>query len=296
MQWPTWHIMADLTLIGIAGGLYIVPLYALVQRRTPLETMSRVIAATSIWNALFMVIAAGFGALLLREGLSVRALLLLCALLNFGVTAFIYARVPEFLLRFLAWALMRCVYRVRVTGLEHFPEKGAALVVCNHVSYADALILSAAIPRPMRFVMEAAIFRLPLLKLICSGMKAIPVASAREDLAVREAAFDAVAAALRAGHVVCIFPEGHRTFDGAIDQFRPGLLRILAENPVPVVPVGLSGLWGSMFSRGGTGWSRFMPRRWRSRVEMRIGEAISPVGAEPGLLHAVVQSLRGERP
>jgi 1-acyl-sn-glycerol-3-phosphate acyltransferase len=144
--------------------------------------------------------------------------------------------------------------------------------------------------------MEAAIFRLPFLKLICSGMKAIPVASAREDLAVREAAFEAVAAALRGGHVVCIFPEGHRTFDGEIDQFRPGLLRILSENPVPVVPVGLSGLWGSMFSRGGTGWSRFMPRRWRSRVEMRIGEPINAAAAAPERLHAAVLSLRGERP
>jgi len=290
----TWRIIVDLTLIGLSGGLYIVPLYAMVQRRTPIEVMSRVIAANSIWNALFMVVAAVLGALLIGWGLSIRGLLLLCAVLNVGVTAFIYAQVPEFLLRFLAWALMRCVYRVQVSGLERFPGKGSALVVCNHVSYADALVLSAAIPRPMRFVMEAAIFRMPLLKQISTGMKAIPVAAASENRAVREAAFDAVAAALRAGNVVCIFPEGHRTYDGEIDQFRPGLLRILAENPVPVVPIGLSGLWGSMFSRGGTGWSRFLPRHLRSRVQMRIGLPIAASDAEPESLRLEVLALRGE--
>jgi 1-acyl-sn-glycerol-3-phosphate acyltransferase len=289
-----WRIMADLTLLGLSAGFYIVPLYAMVQRRTALDVMSRVIAANSIWNAVFMVTAAVMSAALVSRGLSIRGLLLLCAALNFGVTAFIYVKVPEFLLRFLAWALMRCVYRVQVSGLERMPSKGAALVVCNHVSYADALVLSAAITRPMRFVMEASIFRIPVLKLISTGMKAIPVASASEDRAVREAAFAAVSAALREGHVVCIFPEGHRTYDGEVDPFRPGLLRILAENPVPVIPMGLSGLWGSMFSRGGTGWSRFLPRRWRSRVHLRIGAAVPAADATPELLRQRVVELRGD--
>ena len=291
----TWRIVIDLMLIGLAGGLYIVPLYALVQRRTPMAVMSRVIAATSIWNAIFMVVASLFGALMIHNGVSVPELLLCCALLNFVVTAIIYVQVPEFLLRFLAWALTRLVYRVRVIGADHVPRKGPALVICNHVSYVDALVLSSALPRPMRFVMEAAIFRFPLLNWIFTGMKAIPVSSARENRVVREAAFEAVSQALRDGHVVCIFPEGKLTRDGQISEFRPGILRILAENPVPVIPVGLSGLWGSLFSYGARGLARFLPVRFKSRVEMRIGMPLAPSGVTPDALRSIVSDLRGER-
>ena len=290
-----WRIVVDLVLIGLAGGLYIVPLYALVQRRTPMNVMSRVIAATSIWNAIFMVVASLFGALMVHNGVSVPGLLLCCALLNIVVTAVIYAQVPEFLLRFLAWVLTRLIYRVRVTGTDHIPRKGPALVICNHVSYVDALVLSSAVVRPMRFVMEAAIFRFPLLNWIFTGMKAIPVSSARENRAVREAAFEAVAEALRDGHVVCIFPEGKLTRDGDIDEFRPGILRILAENPVPIVPIGLSGLWGSLFSYGARGLARFLPVRFKSRVEMRIGAAVTPTGVTPDGLRHTVLALRGSR-
>jgi 1-acyl-sn-glycerol-3-phosphate acyltransferase len=216
-------------------------------------------------------------------------------LLNFVVTAIIYVQVPEFLLRFLAWALTRLVYRVRVIGADHVPRKGPALVICNHVSYVDALVLSSAVPRPMRFVMEAAIFRFPLLNWIFTGMKAIPVSSARENRAVREAAFETVAQALRDGHVVCIFPEGKLTRDGEISEFRPGILRILAENPVPVIPVGLSGLWGSLFSHGARGLARFLPVRFKSRVEMRIGMPLAPTGVTPDTLRSIVSDLRGHR-
>ena len=289
----TWHILADLVFIGLAGGLYIVPLYALVQKRTPLAVMSRVVAATSIWNALFMVAASLMGAALLKTGMSVEGLLLTCAVLNFVVTAFIYVQVPEFLLRFLAWILARLVYRVRSVNSDFVPKKGPALVVCNHVSYVDAIILSACIPRPMRFVMESAIFQLPVFNWIFQGMKAIPVASAAEDRAVREAAFAAVADALRHGHVVCIFPEGKLTRDGEMSDFRPGLLRILAENPVPVVPIALGGLWGSMFSHGARGFSRYLPVRLNSHVEVNVGEPIAPDAVTLESLYARVAVLRG---
>lgn len=290
-----WRIVFDMAMIGLAGGLYIVPLYALVQRRTPIEVMSRVIAANSIWNAIFMVVASVFGAVMIQHGISVAGLLLCCAVLNFFVTAVIYAQVPEFLLRFLAWGLARLIYRVRVVGAEHMPRKGPALVICNHVSYVDALVLSAAIARPMRFVMEAAIFKIPFLNWIFTGMKAIPVSSARENRQVREAAFEAVSDALRAGHVICIFPEGQLTRDGDVGEFRPGILRILAENPVPVIPVGLSGLWGSLFSFGARGLARILPIRFKSRVDMRIGAPLTPENLTLEGLRRVVLELRGSR-
>ena len=289
------HILVDFTLIGLFGGLYIVPLYALMQHRTRSDFVSRVVSANSIWNAIFMVVAALFGALLLKRGATIREVLLVGAILNFAVTAFIYARVPEFLLRFLAWLVTRVLYRLRVTGLENVPATGPALVVCNHVSFADALVLSAAVHRPMRFVMEASIFKIPLVNLVFRGMKAIPIAPASEDRAVREAAFAQVLAELRGGALVCIFPEGRLTADGTIGAFRPGLMRIMQEHPVPVVPVALSGLWGSAFSRRYRGLARLVPRRLWARIDVAIGAPVQPSAVTPEALHDAVAVLRGAR-
>ena len=291
-----WRIFADVALIGATGGLYIVPLYAMMQQRAPADRLSRILSANSIWNALFMVVAALFGALLLKRGLTIPELLLVCAALNFAVAAFIYALVPEFLLRFLGWIITRVVYRLRVTGIEAIPARGPALVVCNHVSFADALVLTAAVHRPMRFVMEAAIFRIPVANAIFRGMKAIPIATAKEDASVREAAFQRIIAALAAGELVCIFPEGRLTADGAIAEFRPGLMRVMKEQPVPVVPVGLSGLWGSMFSRQYRGLTRAVPRRLWARIEVAIGPPVAPERVTPEDLRERVQALRGARP
>ncbi len=287
------HVVLDLALIGLFGGFYIVPLYALIQRLTPPAFVSRVVSANSIWNAVFMVVAALFGMLLLKRGASIRAVLLVGALLNFAVTAFIYARVPEFLLRFLAWLVARVLYRIRVAGLEHVPAEGPALVVCNHVSFADALVLSAAVHRPMRVVMEASIFRIPLVNAVFRGMKAIPITSAREDLAAREAAFAQVLAELAAGQLVCIFPEGRLTADGEIGEFRPGLMRIMKQQPVAVVPVALSGLWGSALSRRYRGIARCLPRRLWSRIGVTVGAPLPPEAVTPELLRERVLSLRG---
>lgn len=291
-----WHLVLDVTLIGLFGGLYIVPLYALMQKRTPQDFVSRVVSANSVWNAVFMVIATGFGALLLKLGATTQELLLVAAILNFAVTAFIYARVPEFLLRFLAWVIARVIYRLRITGLENVPASGPALVVCNHVSFADALVLSAAIHRPMRFVMEASIFRIPVAKFVFRGMKAIPIAPASEDVAVREAAFAQILAELRAKQLVCIFPEGRLTADGSIGEFRPGLMRVMKEEPVNVLPLSISGLWGSPFSRRYRGLARYLPRKFWARIDVCIGPVVPPADVTPESLRAIVATLRGPVP
>ena len=288
-----WRVLLDIVLIGVFGGFYIVPLYALINRRTPREVMSRVVSANNVWNAIFMVVASAFGALLLTRGVTIPELLLVVAIINFAVTAFIYARVPEFLLRFLAWLVARVLYRIRVAGLEHVPASGAALVVCNHVSFADALVLSAAVHRPMRFVMEASIFRIPVVALVFRGMKAIPIAAASEDRALREAAFAQVLAELAAGQLVCIFPEGRLTADGAVGEFRPGLMRVMKQRPVPVVPVALSGLWGSAFSRRYPGLGRYLPRRLWARINVVIGAPFDAAIVTPDRLRARVLELRG---
>ncbi|HLF24607.1 MAG TPA: 1-acyl-sn-glycerol-3-phosphate acyltransferase, partial [Burkholderiales bacterium] len=248
-QAGAWRVLFDLGMIGVFGGFFVVPLYALIQQRAPREATSRVIAANNILNAVFIVAAALFGAMLLKLGLTIPELLLVTGILNVVVAAYIYTLVPEFLLRFLSWLLIHFIYRLRKSGLENIPDEGPALLVCNHVVYVDALVISAACRRPIRFIMEAGIFKIPLLSTVFRGMKAIPVASAKEDPETYRRAFDIVAAELRDGNLVCIFPEGRLTADGEIGEFRPGMMRILTETAVPVVPLALSGLWNSIFSR-----------------------------------------------
>jgi 1-acyl-sn-glycerol-3-phosphate acyltransferase len=201
--------------------------------------------------------------------------------------------VPEFLLRFIAWLLIHFVYRLDRRGIDNIPEEGPALLVCNHVGFADAIVISAACPRPIRFIMEASIFKIPVLSTIFRGMKAIPVAPAKEDPEVYERAFQLVAAELRDGNLVCIFPEGKLTPDGEIGEFRAGMMRILKETPVPVVPMSLSGLWDSMLSRKYKQvWKRW-PRRFLAKITLKVGELIDPEQVDVQMLRQRVAELRG---
>jgi len=289
-----WRVVADLLLIGLFGGFYIVPLYALIQERSNPAYRSRIIAANNILNALFMVASAGLAIVLLGEGLTIPMLFLTTGLLNAAVAFFIYKLVPEFLLRFLAWLLIHTMYRVEQRGLDHVPDTGPCIIVCNHVSYVDALVIAASVRRPIRFIMDHQIFRVPLMNWVFRTMQAIPVASAREDAALKEAAFAAAAAALRNGEVVGIFPEGRLTSTGEMSDFRPGIERIVTETPVPVVPMALRGLWGSFFSRSYEGKAM---RRWRgmfSRIAIVVGTPVAPTAATPDALHAQVLALRGD--
>lgn len=287
----------DLLLIGVFAGFYIVPLYALIQQRSEAAERARVIAANNILNAAFIVAAAGLAAGLTALGLSVPELFLVMALLNLVVTGIIFALVPEFLLRFLVWLIVSLLYRIRAEGLERIPNEGPALLVCNHVSYVDALILMGTIRRPIRFVMDHRIFRIPLLSFAFRTAGAIPIASAKEDPECLERAFEAVDRALAAGELVGIFPEGRLTPDGEIQPFRRGLERILERRPVPVVPLALSGLWESMWSRRDRMLGRMrLPRRFRARIGLAVGEPLPGTEARAPILEAAVRALRGERP
>jgi 1-acyl-sn-glycerol-3-phosphate acyltransferase len=290
-----WRIAFDLVMIGVFGGFYIVPLYALIQQRSEASHRSRIIAANNILNALFMVTSALMAILLLRAGLSIVDLFLVTALMNAAVALFIFRLVPEFVMRFLAWLLVHSMYRVDTRGLGNIPDDGPCVVACNHVSYVDAVVISACVRRPIRFVMDHRIFSTPVLGFVIRTMRTIPIASARENAALKERAFAEVAAALRHGEVVGIFPEGQLTHTGEMGAFRPGIERIVSETPVPVVPLALAGLWGSFFSRFAKG--RAM-RRWRgifSRITLAAGRPLAPAEATAERLHASVLALRGER-
>jgi 1-acyl-sn-glycerol-3-phosphate acyltransferase len=292
-----WRVMLDLTMIGAFAGFYVVPLFAFVQSRAPRERLSRIIAGNNIVNALLICVASGFGIGLTALGLDVPTIFLITGIVNVAVAVYIFTLVPEFMMRFITWVLVRTLYRVRVDGLKHVPDEGAALVVCNHVSFMDPLILMANVRRPMRFVMYYKIYNLPILRFVFRTAKAIPIAGRNEDPALMERAFELVDEALANGEVVCIFPEGGITRDGTIQNFRPGVDRILARRPVPVVPLALRGMWGSIFSRRDSALRRArLPRRFWSRIEL-VGGAPLPAGdADAAVLEARVTELRGDNP
>lgn len=288
------RIAWDLLLTGVFGGFYIVPLYALIQLRTEASHRSRVIAGNNILNALFMVIAALLAIVYLKLGLTIPQLLLTTALMNAAVAVFIYTLAPEFLMRLLVWLLINTLYRIRKTGLEHIPDEGPAIVVANHVSYVDALIIGGNVRRPIRFVMYHKIFRIPVLSFIFRTARAIPIAPAREDEALMHKAFDEIAAALQAGEVIGIFPEGQLTRDGAIGEFRSGIEKIVARTPAPVVPMALRGLWGSFFSRNNFLARMRLPSRFWSRVELVADAPIAPEQVSAAGLELRVRALRGD--
>ncbi|MCK6405725.1 MAG: MFS transporter [Rhodocyclaceae bacterium] len=289
-----WRILGDLMLLGVFGGFFIVPLYALVQLRSEPEHRARIIASNNILNALFMVVGALGAAALLSAGLGIPALFAVAAICNAAIALYIYGLVPEFLLRFVAWLLIHTFYRVEKRGVEHIPHEGAALIVCNHVSFVDPVILMAISPRPIRFVMDHRIFRTPIISFVFRHSRAIPIAPAKEDPAMMEKAFDEVAKALDAGELVGIFPEGRITDNGELYPFRPGVARILERNPVPVVPLALQGLWGSFFSRkDGPAMSKPFRRGLLSRIAVAGGTSIAPAEATPERLQDIVGELRG---
>ena len=290
-----WHIALDLTLIGVFAGFYIVPLFALVQSRAERHHLSRIIAGNNIINALFMVAATALSLALLNAlHFSIPQLFLVAALLNAVVAIYIYTLVPEFLLRFVDWILISLLYRIRTQGLDNIPEQGPAVLVCNHVSFMDSQIVLGCIRRPVRFVMYYKIFNTPL-KPLFRAMKAIPIAGAKENPELLQRAFEEVDKELAAGHLVCIFPEGGITRDGEIAPFRSGVERILATRPVPVVPLALRGLWGSIFSRKDSWLNRArLPRRFRARIELVAGPAVPAADATAVLLEAKVRALRGD--
>jgi 1-acyl-sn-glycerol-3-phosphate acyltransferase len=289
-----WRIMADLVLIGVFGGFYIVPLYALVQHRSSPEHRSRVIAGLNILNALFMVIAAVMAMLLLGPaGLSIPDLFLITAILNAVVAVYIFTLVPEFLMRFLVWMLIHTIYRVQIIGEDNIPEEGSVIVASNHVSFADPLIIGGMIRRPVNFVMYHKIYRIPVLNFIFRTGKAIPIAARNENPEILNNAYRRIHQVLAAGDVLGIFPEGKITDDGNIQPFKPGINKIIAEQPVPVIPVALCNLWGSLFSRRDPLHKRRPYKLW-ARIELRIGKAIPPEEVDARRLQEEVQRLRGD--
>jgi len=290
---PLWPVFTYLLLLGASGGIFIVPLYALMQQRAKVTERAQVIAALNIYNSLFMVGSAVLGIVCLTIiELSIPQLFLLLAVLNLLVAGYLFMQVPIFVVRFLTWVITHTMYRVSHKNTQNLPEKSGALLVCNHVSYMDALLLSAVCPRLIRFVMEEEYANLPPLKRFLQRAGVIPISATNRRSIIR--AFNEVEKALSEGHIVCIFPEGHLTSDGEMNQFMRGMDIILKRSPVPVIPIALKGLWGSYFSRYKGAACKGLPTRFWSRIEIDVGEPVAPENASTEVMHSKVAALRGD--
>ena len=293
-----WRVMADLMLLSLFAGLYSVPMYALIQLRSQATHRARIIAANNILNALFMIGSSVIAGALLKAGFTIPQIFLFTGIANAIVAFYIFMLMPEYLLRFVAWVVSRLIYRFKLTGDEHIPTQGAAILVCNHVSFVDAVLLMAASPRPIRFIMDHNIFKVPVLGWLFRLAKAIPIAPRSQDPKAYEAAFDAAARVLKDGDLLCIFPEGGITRDGNLQEFKGGIMKILERTAqqgldVPVVPMALTNLWGSFFSRVEQGGAMVRPfrRGMFNRVGLNVGSPLTSASVQPGLLQGQVQAL-----
>lgn len=287
------RIILDIVFIGIFGGIFIVPLYTLVQQRTEKSHLSRVIAGNNILNAVFMVLSAIMAIVLLNVGLTIPQLFLVCALMNAAITIYIFTLVPEFVMRFIVWIVIHLVYRIEKEGLDNIPQQGAVVLTCNHVSYFDPLLIAGCVCRPVRFVAYYKLFDVPILRFVLKTAGAIPIAGVKENPQILQQAWKRIDTALKQGEVVCLFPEGGITKDGELQPFRKGIEQILKDNPVPVVPMALCGLWGTFFSRfGGTAMSHF-PRHWWAKVALKVSAPLSPAQVTAQLLFEKTLELRG---
>lgn len=287
-----WRLMFDIAMISAFGGIYVVPLQTLVQHRSDDKSRAQIIAANNVLNALLMVVSAITSIVLLSVlKISLPDYFLILALANVVVAAYVYQQVPEFALRFCMWMLSHTMYRVTHKDLDKIPEEGGAVLVCNHVSYVDALILAGCHHRPIRFVMDKSIAEMPGLKGLFKIAKTIPICSPKRDAETYEKAFGRIKEELEAGHLVCIFPEGKLTKTGEIDEFKKGVERIIGETPVPVIPMALEGLWGSFFSHKDGHALTTRPRRFWSKVKVTAGDSVAPNEVTAAGLQVKVETL-----
>ncbi|MEZ9674229.1 MFS transporter [Vibrio lentus] len=287
-----WPLFAYLLLLGMSGGIFIVPLYSLMQFRAKPTERAQVIAGLNIYNSLFMVGSAVLGIIFLSVlQLSIPQLFALLAVGNTLVMFALFYQVPIYAFRFFTWVVTHTMYRVKHKNLHNLPEKGGALIVCNHVSYMDALLLSAVCPRLIRFVMEEDYAKLPPLRRFLKRAGVIPI-SATNRSSIRNA-FKEVERALHEGHIVCIFPEGKLTSDGEVAEFMRGMELIIRRSPVPVIPMALKGLWGSYFSRFKGSACKGLPNRFWTKIEIEAGRPILPKDTSCETLRQSVAELRG---
>lgn len=283
------HVMLDLIGLAMCAGMFMVPLYTFMQKRSHSESRSRLIAGNNIWNGVFMIASTAVLGVCMSRGFTLFQLFVLLSVANLIVSILAYRRLPEFTLRLFVVLVCKISYKMRVRHYERIPAEGACLLIANHVTLVDWLFLASGTDRPARFVMLHTYYNMPVLHYLFRDGGAIPIGSAKTHPELVAAAFEHIHQALQNGEMVIMFPEGKLTTDGEVDRFRKGVETVLERDPVPILPVGLKGLWGTRFSMS-------PQRKWHFRppVEMVVGEILAPEGqTADGLRDVVLKLLEG---
>jgi acyl-[acyl-carrier-protein]-phospholipid O-acyltransferase/long-chain-fatty-acid--[acyl-carrier-protein] ligase len=263
-----------LAFLGLSGGFFAVPVNALIQHRPDPAVKGSVIGASNLLSWIGILLASGVYFVLSHFAhLTPGSIFLVCGLMTLGATIYVLVLLPESFLRLVLWVLVHSVYRLRVDGRENVPAKGGALLVSNHLSFVDALVLTASIDRPVRFLIFKDFYDHPLIHPFAVMGGGIPISSElrpREMIRSLRTAGEAVAA----GEVVCIFAEGQMTRIGQLLPFRRGMEFIVKGVDAPIIPVQLGGVWGSIFSYENGKYFWKLPKRLLQPVTVSFGKAM----------------------
>ena len=291
-SWRGIHISFDVVLVGFFCGAFALPMFIELQHQTRRENRARMIALSNMLNALAMILSSSFALIMLNIfDVSLSSFLITVAILSGIITLFFGKKLLLQTFRFLSYLVCRCLYRIETQGLEKLPQTGAALLVCNHLSFADPPLIFGTSRRPIRFLMEHSIYQTPWIRWAFAAVGAIPMCSPLESRAVYRKAMETAIEALKNGEMVIIFPEGQVTRDGKPNPFKRGVEKILEAAPVTVYPVGITGLWGSMLSYKNGKPFEGLPAKPRLRVGVSVGEPINPEKATAQCLETEVRSL-----
>lgn len=282
----SFHMYAGLFFTGAAGGAFMVPLYAYVQDRSPPELRARILAGINLMDCLGVFMVAGIVFGMKAVGLTASQQLMALAAVALFATFYTARLLPQHFVRFLGMAVVRSLYDVRAVNPQHVPRTGGVLLLPNHVSYVDALVLSVACERNVRFVMWDVLYKVWWMNGFLRLFGTVPISSTRAKDAVRT-----VVEALKAGECICLFPEGQLTRLGLINEVRKGFELMVRQAGVPVVPIYQDGLWGSVFSYEGKGAFKKWPKRLRYPVRIHFGEPMPPAEARTQAVREAMLAL-----
>ena len=291
LQFPyVLRIVADIFLLTLFGGVYVISQMTYIQQVTPSEELARIISGNNIWNAIFMILSSFFVAGF-SKSLGIVNEIGLLGLGTLVTSVILYCYYSDHVLRSIGWVLIRLIYRVTVKGLHNIPAKGPFILVSNHVSFADGPLLMGACTRPIHFVLDWRYYYFFTGPFWFRQARCIPIATGRESGEVLEKAFQTIYERLDNGEVIGIFPEGKITQDGKINAFQPGVAKIIRKRPVPVVLCGIDGMWGSIFSRkdGLNIWKRRL-KGFRTPITFTFSVPISSEEYDSELTREIIKT------
>ena len=291
-SWRGIHLSFDMVLVGFFSGAFALPLFIELQHQTRRENRARMIALSNMLNAIAMISSSALALLMLNLlDVSLSTFLIIVAIFSGAITLFFGQKLMLQTFRFLSYLVCRGLYKINVEGLEKLPRTGPALLVCNHLSFADPPVIFGISRRPIRFMMYSDLYNKRWIRWAFAAVGAIPTCSPLENRAVFRKAMETATEALKNGEMVMIFPEGKVTRDGKPNPFKRGVEKILEVHPVPVYPIGLTGLWASMLSYANGKPFEGLPKKPRIPVRLSIGDAIDPEQATVMQLEAEVLAL-----